>query len=97
MISRKRDFREGDYICRIFYQGKSKWKTISRLSGRCTFLPGEPWYIESVRMEGDIIKRFEPGDMVYHLSCADNLYVAASNQIFVHTLQKMLYYLGLRT
>lgn len=97
MIFRKRGFRKGDYICRIFYDGNSKWKTISRLRGRNTVLPGQPWYLESVKMEGDIVKRFEPRDIIYHLSCADDVYVATSNQIFALVLQKRLYYLGLRT
>lgn len=98
MISWKRDFREGDYICRISHQGNSKWKIISKLRSRCSTFLGEPWIIESVKIRDDnIIKKFEPLDMIYHLNCASNLYVATSNQIFIHTVQKRSYYLSLCT
>jgi hypothetical protein len=93
MIIWKRGLREGDYICRVFYQGKSKWKIISRLRSRCTFLEEKPWNIESVRIGSDIIKRFEPWDITYYPDRANNVYVATSNQIFVHALQRRLYYL----
>ena len=90
----KKGFRKGDYICRVSYQGKSKWKIISRLRGRSTFLEEEPWTIDSVEIRGDIIKRFEPWDLIYHLDCTNNMYMATSNQIFAYTLQKGLYYLN---
>lgn len=97
MISRKRGFREGDYICRVFYQGNSKWKIISRLRSRCSTFLEEPWIIESVKIRNNIIKGFEPMDMIYQHNWENNLYRATSNQILILVLQKRSYYLGLRT